>query len=124
MNPHLSSMPGVSGRAATEADRANPVLVICALAWKGNPLLGLDATEHDVRGVLESTFLQHSRDEILSWRTNFIASEQRNRWRVAKQWAVDLLGVPGAEHLSDVLCPDEQEPHAHGKSRGSGSVAS
>lgn len=55
-------MRGVSGRTVTEADRANPVLVICALAWKGNPLLGLDATEHDTRRGLESTFLQHSRD--------------------------------------------------------------
>lgn len=123
MNPHFSPMPGVSGRAATEADRANPVLVICALAWKGNPLLGLDATEHDARRVLESTFLQHSRDEILSWRRNFIASEQQNRWRVAKRWAVNLLRVPGAEHLPDAPCPDEHRPHAPGMPRGSGSVA-
>lgn len=124
MNPRFSPMPGVSGRAVTEADRANPVLVICALAWKGNPLLGLDATEHDARRVLESTFLPHSRDEILSWRKNFTASEQQNRWRVAKRWAVDLLRVPGAEHLSDTPCPDKQEPHAPEKPRGSESVAS
>lgn len=124
MNRHISPMPGVNGRAVTEADRANPVLVICALAWKGNPLLRLDATEHDARRVLESAFRQHSRDEILSWRRNFIASEQQNRWRVAKRWAVDLLRVPGAEHLSDAPCPDEHQPLAPGRPRGSESVAS
>ena len=34
------------------------------------------------------------------------------------------LLVPGAEHLSDAPCPDEQEPHAPGRPRGSESVAS
>lgn len=124
MNPHFTPIPGVSGRPATAADRANPVLVICALAWKGNPLLARDSTEHDARRVLESTFQRHSRDEILSWRKNFIASEQQNRWRVAKRWAVDLLRVPGAEHLSDNPCPDEHQPPAPRRPRGSGSVGS
>ncbi|KGI79333.1 hypothetical protein IL38_23780 [Actinopolyspora erythraea] len=98
--------PGVPGRATTTADHTDPVLVVCALAGWGNPLLGVDATEPYVRKLLTSTLRTLSRQEILAWRRHYFVSEQNNRWNVAKRWAITLLGTPGAEDLPDDPSPD------------------
>lgn len=105
--PPVASRPRVIGRTTTTADQSDPVLVICALAWKGNPLAGDDATEGYVRRVLNSTFAAHSRDEILSWRSRVPPPEHRIRWSAARRWAVRVLAVPGAEHLPEDPSPAE-----------------
>ncbi len=92
-------------------DPVTEAMIICsALAWKGNPLSGLDIHTGYAQRIVNTTRLQHEPHEILNWRADTDPSSWTLRWawgsRVIRQrfpYAVGLDTLPRAhEELPQV----------------------
>lgn len=75
----------------TEIDPAaivDALITCCALAWKGNPIAGLDLQPGYAHRLITRTRAEHTDQQILAWRTDYTVSA--DSWDLRWGWALRM----------------------------------
>lgn len=104
----MSSALAAPTSETTHLHPATQAMIICsALAWKSNPLAGLDIHTNHAQRLVDATCLQHNNHEILNWRTHTDPGIWEFRWvcarRATRQHFPSAVGLDALPHTHEDL---------------------